>query len=62
MAICQALEEDWNLWEAYQELLQAGVIVRPVANYGMPNHLRISIGLEQENKKFIHELGRILAA
>ena len=46
----------------YQELLQAGVIVRPVANYGMPNHLRISIGLEQENKKFIHELGRILAA
>ena len=23
MAICQALEEDWNLWEAYQELLQA---------------------------------------
>ena len=46
----------------YQQLLHAGVIVRPVANYDMPNHLRISIGTEQENKKFIHELGRILAA
>jgi len=30
----------------FQALLKAGVIVRPVANYGMPNHLRISIGLE----------------
>ena len=46
----------------YQQLLKAGVIVRPVANYGMPNYLRVSIGLEHENTKFIHELGRILAA
>ena len=46
----------------YQQLLHAGVIVRPVANYGMPNHLRVSIGLDHENKKFIHELGKILAA
>lgn len=45
----------------YQSLLQAGVIVRPVANYGMPNYLRVSIGLESENRKFIHELGRIMS-
>jgi histidinol-phosphate aminotransferase len=47
--------------EIYDSLLKAGVIVRPVANYGMPNHLRISIGTEPENKKFINELGKILS-
>lgn len=40
----------------YQQMLEQGVIVRPVANYEMPNHLRISIGLEQENAKFIRVL------
>lgn len=37
----------------YERLLRQGVIVRPVANYGMPNHLRVSIGKEEENRKFI---------
>jgi len=46
----------------YQALLKAGVIVRPVANYGMSNHLRISIGLESENTKFINEFTKIMAA
>ncbi len=32
----------------FQGLLREGVIVRPVANYGMPNHLRITIGLPAE--------------
>lgn len=35
----------------FQALLRKGVIVRPVASYGMPEHLRISIGLAQENAK-----------
>ena len=29
----------------YEQLLRAGVIVRPVANYGMPRHLRVTVGL-----------------
>lgn len=44
----------------YQALLEKGVIVRPVANYEMPNHLRISIGTEQENQFFIKVLSDIL--
>ena len=32
-------------------MLEQGVIVRPVANYGLPEHLRISIGLEIENAR-----------
>ena len=37
-------------------LLKRGVIVRPVANYGMPEYLRVSIGLEEENEKFLQAL------
>jgi histidinol-phosphate aminotransferase len=46
--------------EIYQKLLQGGVIVRPVANYGMPDYLRVSIGLLAENAKFLEVLARII--
>ena len=44
----------------YDALLREGVIVRPIAGYGMPNHLRISIGLPQENDKFFTALKKVL--
>jgi histidinol-phosphate aminotransferase len=37
-------------------LLKAGVIVRPVAGYGMPQWLRVTIGLESENARFLASL------
>ena len=40
----------------FQKLLKAGVIVRPVASYGMPEYLRISIGTTIENGKFLATL------
>ena len=42
-------------------LLKQGVIVRPVGNYGLPQWLRISIGLPEENAVFIEALKRALA-
>ena len=36
----------------YEALLQQGIIVRPIADYGLPNHLRVSIGLPSENQRF----------
>jgi histidinol-phosphate aminotransferase len=45
----------------YEALLRKGVIVRPVGNYGLPNHLRISIGTEVENKFFLKALTETLA-
>ncbi len=39
--------------DAYQKLLQRGVIVRPIGGYGMPNHLRISVGTEAENSRML---------
>jgi histidinol-phosphate aminotransferase len=46
----------------YDGLLQRGVIVRPIANYGMPQHLRVTVGLEHENERFLGALGDILGA
>lgn len=40
----------------YERLLRAGVIVRPVAGYGLPEWLRVSIGLPQENERFLAAL------
>jgi len=45
-----------NATGMYQSLLKQGVIVRPVANYGMPEYLRVSIGLETENARFLQAL------
>jgi histidinol-phosphate aminotransferase len=42
-------------------LLKQGVIVRPVGAYGLPQWLRISIGLPEENAKFIEALKKALA-
>ncbi|TDW58387.1 histidinol-phosphate transaminase [Oceanimonas baumannii] len=44
----------------YEALLREGVIVRPIAGYGLPACLRISIGLEQENHRCIEALKKVL--
>ncbi len=44
----------------YEALLRKGVIVRPVANYELPHHLRISIGTPQENQTFLSVLSACL--
>jgi histidinol-phosphate aminotransferase len=44
----------------YEQLLRLGVIVRPVAGYGMPNHLRITVGLHEENARFLDALARVV--
>jgi histidinol-phosphate aminotransferase len=45
----------------YEALLRQGVIVRPVTNYGLPNHLRVTVGTEEENRIFLAALDRVLA-
>ena len=44
----------------YEELLRVGVIVRPVANYRLPNCLRVTIGTAEENDRFLSALKGIL--
>lgn len=44
----------------YQKLLKQGVIVRPVANYDLPEYLRITIGTQQQNERFVGTLKQCL--
>ncbi|PID56476.1 histidinol-phosphate transaminase [candidate division KSB3 bacterium] len=41
-------------------LLRQGVIVRPIAGYGLPHHLRISVGTQAHNERLIRALGNAL--
>jgi histidinol-phosphate aminotransferase len=43
-----------------QKLLRQGVIVRPIGGYGLPNHLRVTIGRETENLRFLEALEKSL--
>jgi len=43
----------------YEALLRAGIIVRPVGNYGLPQHLRITVGLPEQNERLLLVLGQL---
>ena len=45
-----------NSTDAFNKLLHQGVIVRSLGVYKMPNHLRVSIGLPEENLLFLEKL------
>jgi len=47
--------------KAYRRLLEQGVIVRPVANYALPEFLRVTVGLPAENRRFLDALAAALA-
>lgn len=46
----------------YEGLLKAGVIVRPLGSYGLPRHLRITVGLAAQNRRFLRALGELRRA
>jgi histidinol-phosphate aminotransferase len=46
--------------EVYKRLLRRSVIVRPIAGYGLPEHLRVTVGTAEENEKFLGALGASL--
>ena len=46
--------------EAEAWLAARGLIVRGVSNYGLPNHLRITMGLEEHNRAVVEGLAEFL--
>ncbi len=44
----------------YEALLRRGVIVRPMAVYGFPEHVRVTVGTEAENARFVATLRAVL--
>ncbi len=51
-------ERDSSL--VFEALLRKGIILRPVKNYGLPTHLRMSVGLPEENEAAIKALEEVL--
>lgn len=44
----------------YERLLREGIIVRPLGGFGMPDHIRITIGLPEENERLVKALRRLV--
>jgi histidinol-phosphate aminotransferase len=40
--------------ERFDALLRRGIIVRPVGNYGLPEHLRVTLGTVEQNDRFLN--------
>jgi len=49
-----------NGQKVFEELQKAGVIVRPMGGYQLPEWIRISIGTTKENERCVHELEKAL--
>ena len=44
----------------FEGLLRKGVIARPVSNYGLPNHLRVTTGTLEQTRRAIEALASVL--
>jgi len=44
----------------YQSLLKDGIIVRPMDSYGLKKYIRVTVGLPEENERFVQSLGKVL--
>ena len=58
--ICIHVGEDPDA--VYQGLLREGVIVRPVANYGLPGYLRVTVGAPKQNERVVAALRKVRGA
>lgn len=47
--------------QVFDTLQRQGVIVRPLAGYGMPDSLRVTVGTTEQNSRFLSTLGQILS-
>ncbi len=46
--------------DLFRRMLERGVIVRPISEYGLPGFIRVTIGLEAENSRFLEVLSEVV--
>ncbi len=54
------IDTERDAMPVYEGLLREGIIVRPIANYGLPHHLRITIGTTEQNTRCLVALDKVL--
>ncbi|MBW1988187.1 MAG: histidinol-phosphate transaminase [Deltaproteobacteria bacterium] len=47
--------------DVFEALLKEGIIVRSMRSYGFPNHIRVSVGLPEENRRFLEAFFKVAA-
>ncbi len=50
------IDMEQNAVPIYEVMLREAVIVRPISNYGLPNHLRITISIMEQNQRCLNAL------
>ncbi len=55
------IDTERDAMPVYEGLLREGIIVRPVANYGLPHHLRITMGTKEQNRRCLAGLDKVLS-
>ena len=48
--------------ETYRRMLKEGVIIRSMESYGLPDYIRVNVGLPKENERFINTLETVLSS
>ena len=48
--------------KTYELMLREGVIVRSMDSYGLRDHIRVNVGLPEENERFINTLRKVLSS
>jgi histidinol-phosphate aminotransferase len=60
--VMTVLPSEADAMRIFEELLGRGIVVRPLAAFGLPNCLRISTGLDEDNRLCIDALRKTYAA
>ena len=54
------IDVETNADAVYEDMLKQGVIVRSMTSYGFPEYIRLTVGLESENARFLEALAKVL--
>jgi histidinol-phosphate aminotransferase len=57
--VCVPLESETEANQLYQNLLHAGIIVRPLRAFGLPHCVRITIGTPEQNHLLVESVNRV---
>jgi len=49
-----------NGQSVFERLLKKGIIVRPMAEYDLPEFIRVTVGLPRQNRRFINALKEVI--
>lgn len=59
--VCFRVPDHCQVPAVHEALLRRGIIIRPLASYDLPRHMRVTVGTSEENQLFLDALASALA-